>query len=100
MSKQGCEAIMIWTILSLLIGLAGLSFAVFAHLRNNKPKRLQYEVLSNQRLINPSSNYSPDLTVLLGKTVLTRPHGIVVRVTNTGSIECKPDDFIAPLTVT
>jgi PASTA domain-containing protein len=82
------------------VGLAGLLFAVYTYNKNRKPKRLQYEIRTDQEIVS-HSRYTrwADLSVRFGDRDLKRPRVVVVRVTNTGKVEARADDFDEPLGV-
>jgi PASTA domain len=82
------------------VGLAGLLFAVYVYNKNQKPKRLQYEVRIDQEIIS-HSRYArwADLSVRFGDRDLKRPRVVVVRVINTGKVEARSEDFDEPLAV-
>jgi hypothetical protein len=82
------------------VGVAGLLFAIYAYNQNRKPKRLQYEVRVDQEIVS-QSRYTrwADLSVRFGDRDLKRPRVVVVRVTNTGKVEARGDDFDEPLAV-
>src|SRR5829696_4148828 len=82
------------------VGIAGLSFAIFAFFRNWKPKRLQYEVRVDQEIIsqNPHTRWAA-LSVRFEDRDLHRPRVVTVRVTNTGKVEARGEDFDEPLAV-
>jgi hypothetical protein len=83
-----------------LVGVLGLLFAVYAYNMNRKPKRLTYEVVTNQPIIT-ASRYTrwAELSLRFGERELENPRLVVVRVTNTGKVEARSDDIDEPITV-
>lgn len=95
---------MIVQILGPLVGFIGVAFAVYAYIKNRKPKRLEYEVHTNQRIL-PQSKYTnrwSNLSVRFengeGRT-LQNARIIVIRVENSGKVEAREDDFVEPFSV-
>jgi hypothetical protein len=82
------------------IGVAGLLFAIYAYIQNRKPKRLQYEIPTDQEIVS-QSRYTrwADLSVRFGDRDLKHPRVVVVRVINTGKVEARDTDFDEPLAV-
>jgi hypothetical protein len=82
------------------VGLAGLMFAIYVYIQNRRPKRLQYEIPTDQAIVS-HSRYTrwTDLSVRFGNRDLKRPRVVVVRVTNTGKVEVRDNDFDEPLAV-
>lgn len=82
------------------VGLAGLLFAIYVYNKNRKPKRLQYEIRTDQEIVSQSRHTRwADLTVRFRDRDLKRPRLVVIRVTNTGKVEARADDFDDPLAV-
>jgi hypothetical protein len=82
------------------VGIAGLLFAIYAFNKNRKPKRLQYEVRIDQEIVS-HSRYTrwADLSVRFGDRDLKQPRVVIVRVSNTGKVEARGEDFDEPLAV-
>ena len=82
------------------IGLAGLILGTYTYIMNRKPKRLQYEIQTDQEIIT-RSRYTrwADLSVRFGNRQLTHPRVVGVRVINTGKVEARANDFDEPLAV-
>jgi len=99
--REGGSAAVNWQIwVGPAVGLAGLLFAVYVYNRNRKPKRLQYEIRTDQEIVSQSRHTRwADLTVRFRDRDLKRPRLVVMRVTNTGKVEARADDFDEPLAV-
>lgn len=72
----------------------GAAVAVVIYLKNRKPKRLQYEIATDQPVLTESRHARwADLSVRLGDKELRHPRVVTVRIANTGKVEAKADDF-------
>ncbi|MGW4543261.1 PASTA domain-containing protein [Streptomyces chartreusis] len=95
---------MLGQILGPIVGFAGVLFAVYVYVKNRKPKRLQYEVHTNQRIV-PQSRYTKrwsNLSVRFGNgagRTLKNARIVAIRVENSGKVEAREDDFVEPLSV-
>jgi len=87
-----------WT--TATIGVAGLCFAIYAYIKNRKPRRLIYVVETDELLV-PSTQH-PDwgqLTVKIGDLELDQPRSAAIRITNTGKVEARLEDYDEPLRI-
>ncbi|MFD4674885.1 PASTA domain-containing protein [Lentzea sp. NPDC058450] len=82
------------------IGLVALAFAVYSYWKNRTPKRLQHETKVDQRIIATSRyNRWGDLRIQFGEKTLRSPRIVVIRLTNSGKIEARADDFVEPISI-
>jgi hypothetical protein len=75
-----------------LIGVLGLIVSVWAMFLR-RPKRLDYEIVSDLQLINARVKYLDQLKVTYGGNPLEDPRIVVIRIHNTGKSAVTEDDF-------
>ena len=82
------------------IGLAGLILGTYTYIKSRKPKRLLYEIWTDQELVaqSPYTRWA-DLSVRFANHQLKHPRVVGVRVINTGKVEARADDFDEPIAV-
>jgi PASTA domain len=81
-----------------VVGVVGLLFTFYSYNKSRKPKRLQYETRIDQDIVSQSRYTRWDnLSVRFGDRDLKRPRVVVIRVTNTGKVEVRGQDFDEPL---
>jgi hypothetical protein len=83
------------------IGAVGVAFAVYNYIQNRKPKRLQYEIRTDQDIVIEGryTRWADELGIRFGDRVLKQPRVVAVRITNTGKVEAVGDSFDIPLGV-
>jgi len=82
------------------IGLASLIWGLIWAIMNRKPKRLEYQIHTDQEIITRSPYIRwAALSVQFDNRQLKHPRVVGVRVINTGKVEARADDFDEPLTV-
>jgi hypothetical protein len=76
------------------VGIAGLLFGIYAYSKNRKPRRLTYVVETDELLV-PTTEHQDwgQLTVKIGDFELNQPRTATIRITNTGKVEARLEDY-------
>lgn len=82
------------TTLGPVFGVAAIAFAIFAYRKNRKVKTIEYNVTTNQALIDfGSSKAWKGLNISYGTNELLAPRVITVTFRNSGNVELRPEDY-------
>ncbi len=87
------------TWLGLVLAALGLTASYLFYRWSQRPKRLEYRTEVDQLLIRLGDQPWRDLKVVYANVPLKVPRLVVVRVTNTGAVEVRKDDWEDPLSV-
>ena len=81
----------------LIVGIGGVLISVVIAVWQRRPKRIVYDISANRRIITRTPyQESGALHVMYGQLQLKDPHLVVVRVTNDGKVEVRPEDWEEP----
>lgn len=92
----------LWTAVGLALGIASIAVSLGIAYGSRRPKRLDYQVTTNTRLLSPTAYETSGVRGDLfsyREQKLGEPRLVVVRVLNSGKVPIAPEDFVRPLTI-
>ena len=88
------------TVGGFLLAAIGILVTIAIAIRQRRPKRVVYEVLTNRQIIARTAYQTTGaLAITYGDRNLKDPHLIVIRIANGGKVEIRPDDWEEPLSL-
>jgi hypothetical protein len=86
-----------WQFVGAIIGLVTLVVSTAIYLRRRERKDLSYEILASEPLLTVSEVLTGEIKVTYQDTEIRDAHLLIIKVTNSGNVPIRQEDFELPL---